>query len=45
MTKSYSEDELRDMCARIRKDYNWLDERTIERFAEQALKNKYNGNN
>lgn len=38
-SKSF-EDELRAEVAKIRAAYPWLEESTIERYAEQAIKNK-----
>ena len=35
------EEEVRQECAKIRAAYPWLEETTIERYAEQALKNKH----
>ena len=41
MSELYSEEELAAECAKIRLAYMWLSEDTIKRYAEQALKNKY----
>jgi hypothetical protein len=41
MSGLYSDEELAAECAKIRLAYMWLSEDTIKRYAEQALKNKY----
>lgn len=41
MSNPYSVEELAAECAKIRLSYMWLSEDTIKRYAEQALKNKY----
>ena len=37
-------DELKAEMAKIRAAYPWLEESTIERYAEQAIKHKYENN-
>ena len=41
MSNPFSEEEFAAECAKIRLSYMWLSEDTIKRYAEQALKNKY----
>lgn len=37
----YTDEEFEQECSKIRAEYQWLEERTIEHFARVALTNKY----
>ena len=39
-----AEEEKQAEMAKIREHYPWLEECTIERYAEQVIKNKYANN-